>query len=53
MKILLAVDGSKYLEAAVQAIVPHMRPEGAEVCVFHAVISPLINLCGYMICIKG
>jgi hypothetical protein len=50
MKILLGVDESKYSEAVAQAIVRQMRPEGAEVC---AVVSPLINVYGYMICIKG
>jgi hypothetical protein len=51
MQILLAIDDSKYLEAAEQAIVPQMRPEGAEVSVFTR--SLLINLYGYMICTKG
>jgi hypothetical protein len=42
MKILLAVDDSKYSEAVAQAIVRQMRPEGAEVCVFHAIVPLLI-----------
>ncbi|MFI5058291.1 MAG: universal stress protein [Candidatus Acidiferrales bacterium] len=42
MKILLAVDDSKYSEAATQAVVRQMRPEGAEVCVFHVVVPPVI-----------
>lgn len=48
MKILLAVDDSKYSEAAAQAIVRQMRPEGAEVCVFHVVVPLLIIPYGYM-----
>jgi nucleotide-binding universal stress UspA family protein len=41
MKILLAVDDSRYSEAAVQAVIRQMRREGAEVCVFH-VVAPLV-----------
>jgi len=48
MKILLAVDDSKYSEAAAQAIVRQMRPEDAEVCVFHVVVPLLIIPYGYM-----
>jgi nucleotide-binding universal stress UspA family protein len=48
MKILLAVDDSKYSEAATQAIVRQMRPEDAEVCVFHVVVPLLIIPYGYM-----
>jgi nucleotide-binding universal stress UspA family protein len=48
MKILLAVDDSKYSEAAAQAVVRQMRPEGAEVCVFHVVVPLLIIPYGYM-----
>jgi nucleotide-binding universal stress UspA family protein len=47
MKILLAVDDSKYSEAAAQAVVRQMRPEGAEVCVFHAVVPLLVIPYGY------
>jgi nucleotide-binding universal stress UspA family protein len=48
MKILLAVDDSKYSEAAAQAVVWQMRPEGAEVCVFHVVVPLIIIPYGYM-----
>ena len=48
MRILLAVDDSKYSEAAAQAIVRQMRPEGAEVYVFHVVVPLLIIPYGYM-----
>ena len=41
MKILLAIDGSEYSQAATQAVVARMRPEGAEVLVLR-VIEPLI-----------
>jgi nucleotide-binding universal stress UspA family protein len=37
MKILLAVDDSKFSEAATQAVIQHMRREHAEVCVLHVV----------------
>ena len=48
MKILLAVDDSKYSEAAAQAVVRQMRPEGAEVCVFHVVVPLVIIPYSYM-----
>jgi nucleotide-binding universal stress UspA family protein len=48
MKILLAVDDSKYSEAAVQALGRQMRPEGAEVCVFHVVVPLVIIPYSYM-----
>jgi len=41
MRILLAIDDSKYSQAAADLVVRQMRPEGAEVCVFHAV-APLV-----------
>lgn len=41
MKILLAVDGSEYSQAAMQAVVSQMRPEGAEVLVLR-VVEPRI-----------
>ena len=47
MKILLAVDDSKFSEAAAQAVVRQMRPD-AEVCVFHVVVPLLIIPYGYM-----
>ena len=37
MKILLAVDGSEFSQAALQALVSQMRPEGAEVLVLRVV----------------
>ena len=37
MKILLAVDGSEFSEAAANAVVTRFRPEGTEVRVLHAV----------------
>jgi nucleotide-binding universal stress UspA family protein len=48
MKILLAVDDSKYSEAAAQTVVRQVRPEGAEVCVFHVVVPLVIIPYGYM-----
>jgi nucleotide-binding universal stress UspA family protein len=41
MKILLAVDGSKYSEAAVQAVVSKIRKEQAEVLVLQ-IVEPRI-----------
>ncbi len=41
MKILLAVDGSEFSQAATQALVSHRRPEGAEVLVLR-VVEPRI-----------
>ena len=41
MKILLAVDDSKFSEAAAQAVITQMRPEQTEVCVLH-VVEPLL-----------
>jgi len=37
MKILLAVDGSEYSEAAVASVISHFRPGHVEVRVLHAV----------------
>jgi nucleotide-binding universal stress UspA family protein len=48
MKILLAVDDSKYSQVAAQTVIRQMRPENAEVCVFHVVVSPVIIPYGYM-----
>jgi len=39
MKILLAIDDSKYSEAATQMVARQFRPDATEVCVFHAVDS--------------
>jgi nucleotide-binding universal stress UspA family protein len=41
MRILLAIDDSKYSEAAMQAIVQQMRPEVGDVCILH-VVKPLL-----------
>ena len=41
MRILLAIDDSKYSQAAADLVVRQMRPEGVELCVFHAV-APLV-----------
>ena len=37
MKVLLAVDESRYSESAAEALVQQIPPEKAEVCIFHAV----------------
>jgi nucleotide-binding universal stress UspA family protein len=41
MKILLAIDDSKFSEAATQALIRQMRTEQAEVCVLH-IVEPLL-----------
>jgi nucleotide-binding universal stress UspA family protein len=41
MRTLLAIDDSKFSEAAIQAVIQHLRPEQAEVCVLH-VVEPLL-----------
>lgn len=41
MKVLLAVDDSKFSEAATEAVIRQMRPEQTEVCVLH-VVEPLL-----------
>jgi nucleotide-binding universal stress UspA family protein len=48
MTILLAIDDSKYSQAAADLVVRQMRPQGAEVCVFHAVAPLVIIPYGYM-----
>ena len=40
MKVLVAIDGSNYSEAAVQRIIEQVRREGTEVRVLH-VIEPV------------
>jgi nucleotide-binding universal stress UspA family protein len=40
MKILLAVDDSKFSEAAVQAVISQCKAQGAEICVLHVVDTP-------------
>jgi nucleotide-binding universal stress UspA family protein len=41
MKVLLAIDDSKFSEAATQAVIQHMRPDRTDVWVLHAV-EPLL-----------
>jgi nucleotide-binding universal stress UspA family protein len=41
LKILLAVDDSRFSEAATQAVIRQIRPEQAEVCVLH-IVEPLL-----------
>jgi nucleotide-binding universal stress UspA family protein len=45
MKILLAIDGSKFSKAATQAIIARTRPRGTQVRVLHVVEPPslLVN----------
>lgn len=40
MKIVLAVDGSKFSEAAVQAVIEQARPQDTEIQVLHVVELP-------------
>ena len=40
MKIVLAVDGSKFSEAAVQAVIEQARPQDTEIQVLHIVEPP-------------
>jgi nucleotide-binding universal stress UspA family protein len=42
MKVLLAIDDSKFSEAATRAIIEHMRPEPTEVCVLHVAEMPVV-----------
>ena len=42
MKILLAVDGSKFADAAVQAVIAQARAKGAEVRVLYVVEPPTL-----------
>lgn len=37
MKIMLAVDDSKFSQAAVNTLIAQVQPKGAEVCVVHAI----------------
>jgi nucleotide-binding universal stress UspA family protein len=48
MKILLAIDDSKWSEAATHALIWQMRPENVEVCVFHVVVPLVIIPYDYM-----
>ena len=40
MKILLAIDGSKFSEAAIQSVIAHHKLQGLEARVFHAIELP-------------
>lgn len=42
MKILMAIDDSKFSEAVAKAVIQEMRPEQAHVCVLH-VIEPIYS----------
>lgn len=42
MKLLLAIDGSKFSEAATQAVITQVRPEDTEVRVLH-VVEPIYS----------
>lgn len=42
MKVLLATDGSKFSEAAIQAIISQCQPQGTEVKVLNVVDLPLL-----------
>ena len=44
MKILLAVDGSEFSQAATQALASQMRPEGAEVLVLRVVEPHIFSI---------
>ena len=43
MRILLAIDDSKFSEAAVEAVRTSIRPEGTEVRVVH-IVEPLVSI---------
>lgn len=40
MRILLAVDGSKFSDAAVQTVIPQARPQDTEIRVLHVLEPP-------------
>ena len=42
MRILLAIDDSKFSEAAVETVVEQARPHGTEVRILHVVEAPPI-----------
>jgi nucleotide-binding universal stress UspA family protein len=44
MKILLAIDHSQYSEAATQAVIRQVRPEGTEVRVLHAIVPKAVAM---------
>ena len=43
MKILLAIDDSKFSEAAIQRALFAVQPEHSEACIFH-VVEPLLMI---------
>ncbi len=43
MKILLAIDNSKYSEAAAQAVASQIRAQDAEVLVLHVMEAPYVD----------
>lgn len=49
MNILLAVDGSKFSDAAVQAVMAYARPQDAEIRVLHVVEPPSLLVGGEMV----
>jgi nucleotide-binding universal stress UspA family protein len=40
MKILLAIDGSEFSQAAIQAVLTQVRPQGTEVHILHVLEPP-------------
>jgi len=42
MKMLLAIDDSRYSQAAMQAVIAHHKPQGLEVRVLHALEPPTV-----------
>jgi nucleotide-binding universal stress UspA family protein len=48
MRVLLAIDDSKFSEAATQALLQQMRPEQTEVCVLHALEPPVVMPYSYL-----
>ena len=46
MKILLAIDDSKFSEAAMKTVIQQMRPDRTEVCVLH-VVEPILLIPDY------
>ena len=40
MKIILAVDGSQFSEAATQVLIQQMRPDGNEILLVHVIEGP-------------
>lgn len=47
LKVLLAIDDSKYSEAAGQAVIQYMRPKQTEVCVLHVIESVYSDIALY------